>query len=151
MCLRTSASRKRKSSPEWCKNSALFKNPQRSRRLLFAVGFVCVVVTAMSLGSSEFQQQKEIPAPRPKQRVKPLQSPREASLQVNTTMEIEAIFPIPSELNWTYDLPIPRDDTTFIIHRSTAPNGPWIEYGRTRQPPFKVIPSGFYRIETINL
>ena len=55
---------------------------------------------------------------------------------------------VPEWLNWEYDLPLPRADVTFVILRAPTPRGPWTEFGKTNQPPFRVVPDGFYRIDT---
>lgn len=93
-------------------------------------------------------------APYPKKQTVVLKSPRAMGETVNAPMVIamaSGLDAIPDELFWEYDLPIPRDDVMFIVQRALSPHGPWVKFGEVRQPPFKVIPSGFYRIETKNL
>lgn len=118
----------------------------RPRSNLFASGCVLVVALTVCLGVNE--------APHPKKQTVVLKSPRAMGETVNAQMVIASasgLDVIPDELFWEYDLPIPRDDVMFIVQRALSPHGPWVKFGEVRQPPFKVIPSGFYRIETKNL
>lgn len=118
------------------------------RKNLFVNGCVLVVALTVCLGASPEK------APHPKKQTVVLKSPRAMGETVNAQMVIamaSGLDVIPDELFWEYDLPIPRDDVMFIVQRALSPHGPWVKFGEVRQPPFKVIPSGFYRIETKNL
>lgn len=92
-----------------------------------------------------------VEAPYPKQSATVLKSPRHAGEMVNMQMVVTmAVDSIPDTLMWEYDLPLPRD-VTFVVHRAMSPHGPWTKFSETNQPPVRVIPDGFYRVETRNL
>lgn len=147
MCQKKLATKMFPSLQRWCGRSESLNKTLNPRKKLFANGFALAAALTVCLGASPEK------APHPKRTVV-LKSPRAMGETVNMPMVIAAASGsdvIPVELAWDYPLPIPRDDVTFIIERAMSPHGPWVKFGEASQPPVKVIPSGFYRIETKNL
>ena len=121
------------------------------RRYLGRLGLILVLLIPMAASATFPELERALRRAQAKQKAdavaaaarKPVPGPTD-------TIQITILPPIyvPEWLNWEYDLPLPRMDTTFIILRAETPNGPWTKFGETNQPPFKVIPDGFYRVET---
>ena len=122
-------------------NSERLKIMRKNLKTTFAGFCVCTVAGALCLGASQFPFPKK-PVRKPK-----LQSPRAMSLMANAAMAAPAY--IPDVLTWEYDLPLPRD-VTFVVLMAKTPNGPWTTFTETNQPPVRVNPVGFYKIETKN-
>jgi hypothetical protein len=113
------------------------------RRLALGMGLVVVFAATLCFGVT-FQM------PTVKRKPVKLVSPRVRGEMANAAMAITLPPPyVPQDLTWDYDLPLPRD-VTFVVLMAKTPNGPWTTFTETNQPPVRVNPVGFYKIETKN-
>jgi len=113
------------------------------RRLALGVGLAIVFAATLCFGVT-FQM------PTVKRKPIKLQSPRARGEMANAPMSIALPPPyIPDTLTWEYDLPLPRD-VTFVVLMAKTPNGPWSTFIETNQPPVRVTPRDFYKVETRN-
>ena len=113
---------------------------RRRARLALGMGLVILFAATLCFGMS-------FKMPTVKKHPVKLKSPRDMGETVNMAMAAPGY--IPDVLMWEYDLPLPRD-VTFVVLIAKMPNGPWSVYTTTNQPPVRVIPRGFYKVETKN-
>ena len=113
------------------------------RRLALKLGLVISFAATLCFGVT-------FKMPTVKSKPIKLVSPRARGEMANAAMAIALPPPyIPDVLMWEYDLPLPRD-VTFVVLMAKTPNGPWSTFIETNQPPVRVTPRGFYKVQTKN-